>query len=162
MGAEDRLLGTSAGAVVGAQLAGELTIEKVYEPQRQGVTCEVAKGLTFRMIWTMTRDGLRSMQFPASCAIPLIWPTVTVNGHHYMEGGMRSPVNLDLAPGTGPVIALAATTLWQRWGRFSDQRRAVEASRPPDRRHHVQGQSASPGPQPTEDRRRTRRRCRRT
>jgi len=43
---------------------------------------------------------------------------------------MRSPVNLDLAPGTGPVIALAATTQWQRWARFADQRRAIEASRP--------------------------------
>ena len=66
----------------------------------------------------------------ASCAIPLIWPTVTVSGHRYMDGGMRSPVNLDLAPGTGPVIALAATTQWQRWARFSDQRRAIEAGRP--------------------------------
>jgi NTE family protein len=61
----------------------------------------------------------------ASCAIPLVWPTVPIDGHRYMDGGMRSPVNLDLAPGPGPVVALAATTRWQRWARLSDQRNAL-------------------------------------
>ncbi len=193
---DDSLLGTSAGAVVAAQLASELPIDELFERQRQGVPYEVPKGVTFRMVWAMTRLGLRStsahqfgrrigslandfnrdeaqirrrvieQRLPshawgardvhlaavdadsgehrlfsrgddvplvdavmASCAIPLIWPTVPIEGHRYVDGGMRSPVNLDLAPGTGSVIALAATTRWHRWAQFSAQSRAVAASR---------------------------------
>jgi len=195
--ADDHLLGTSAGAVVAAQLASGSTLEELFERQRHGVPYEVSKGVSLRMLWTMTFDGLRSgsaAQFGrrigsaasslshdeagirrrviearlpshvwgtrdmhlvavdadsgdhrvfsradgvplvdavmASCAIPLIWPTVTVEGRRYMDGGMRSPVNLDLAPGAGPVVALAATTQWQRWARFNDQCRVIEFRRP--------------------------------
>ena len=194
---DDHLLGTSAGAVVAAQLASGSALEELFERQRWGVPYEVPKGVSLRMLWTMTIDGLRSSsaaQFGrrigsaatsfshaeagirrrviearlpshawstqdvrlvavdadtgnhrvfsrgdgvplvdavmASCAIPLIWPTVTVEGRRYMDGGMRSPVNLDLAPGAGPVIALAATTRWQRWASFEDQRRVIESDRP--------------------------------
>jgi NTE family protein len=66
----------------------------------------------------------------ASCAVPLIWPVVAIGGQRYMDGGMRSPVNLDLAPSSGPVVALAPTTRWHRWARLSDQRTALGASRP--------------------------------
>ena len=66
----------------------------------------------------------------ASCAVPLVWPVVTIGGHQYMDGGMRSPVNLDLAPGVGPVVALVATSAWHRWARLSDQRRALGVERP--------------------------------
>ena len=66
----------------------------------------------------------------ASCAIPLVWPVVPIGSHRYMDGGMRSPVNLDLAPGDGPVVALAATTRWHRWARLDDQRDALGDRRP--------------------------------
>jgi NTE family protein len=33
----------------------------------------------------------------ASCAVPGIWPPVTINGNRYMDGGVRSPDNADLA-----------------------------------------------------------------
>jgi NTE family protein len=194
---DDHLLGTSAGAVVAAQLASGLTLEELFERQLKGVSYEVPKSVSVRMLWTMTFDGLRSsssVQFGrrigaaasslsqdeaaarrqviearlpshawgrrvlhivavdadagdhrvftgddgvplvdavmASCAIPLIWPTVSIDGRRYMDGGMRSPVNLDLATGTGPVLAIAATTRWQRWASFDDQRRAIESTRP--------------------------------
>lgn len=190
------LLGTSAGAVVAAQLSSGTPIDELYDRQRRGVPYEVGKSLSFRMFWAMAREGLvaRSAadfgrrigraavafgqdeasvrrrvieaRLPshawgpqdvrlvvvdaesgrhrllsresdvsiveavmASCAIPLVWPTVSLDGHPYMDGGMRSPVNLDLAPGTGPVIALAPTTRWHRWGRLSDQRAALQSRR---------------------------------
>jgi NTE family protein len=34
----------------------------------------------------------------ASCAVPGLWPCVTINGRRYMDGGIRSPDNADLAP----------------------------------------------------------------
>lgn len=39
----------------------------------------------------------------ASCAVPGIWPTVEIEGHHYMDGGMRSISNADLAAATSDV-----------------------------------------------------------
>lgn len=42
----------------------------------------------------------------ASCAVPLVWPTVTINGKRYMDGGMRSGTNADLAVGFDKVLIL--------------------------------------------------------
>ncbi|MEV0005231.1 patatin-like phospholipase family protein [Micromonospora sp. NPDC050980] len=46
----------------------------------------------------------------ASCAVPGVWPPVTVGGRRYVDGGVRSPVNADLAAGAGRVVVLAPTS----------------------------------------------------
>jgi NTE family protein len=46
----------------------------------------------------------------ASCAVPLTWPPMTVGGTRYIDGGMRSVANVDLAVGTDPVVVLAPVT----------------------------------------------------
>ncbi|MFA1542006.1 patatin-like phospholipase family protein [Actinomadura monticuli] len=43
----------------------------------------------------------------ASCAVPMIWPPVTIGGIRYVDGGVRSPNNLDLAAGYGRVLLIA-------------------------------------------------------
>ncbi len=43
----------------------------------------------------------------ASCAVPMVWPPVTINGRRYMDGGMRSPTNADLAAGHDTVLVIA-------------------------------------------------------
>ena len=43
----------------------------------------------------------------ASCAIPGIWPPVTIGGGRYIDGGTRSAVNADLAAGYQRVLILA-------------------------------------------------------
>jgi NTE family protein len=40
----------------------------------------------------------------ASCAVPGIWPPVTINGKRYMDGGVRSADNADLADGYSRVL----------------------------------------------------------
>jgi len=35
----------------------------------------------------------------ASCAVPLVWPPVSINSTTYVDGGARSPANADLAVG---------------------------------------------------------------
>ena len=45
----------------------------------------------------------------ASCALPLLWPPVSINNHSYMDGGMRSPDNADLATGFGKVLVISPT-----------------------------------------------------
>lgn len=42
----------------------------------------------------------------ASCAVPGIWPPVTIDGRRYVDGGMRSTTNADLAHGADRVLAL--------------------------------------------------------
>ena len=46
----------------------------------------------------------------ASCAVPIVWPTVTIDGRRYMDGGVRSAVNAHLARGHDRVVVLAPTT----------------------------------------------------
>jgi NTE family protein len=43
----------------------------------------------------------------ASCAIPGIWPPVTIGGGRYIDGGTRSVVNADLAAGYQRILILA-------------------------------------------------------
>jgi NTE family protein len=43
----------------------------------------------------------------ASCAVPLVWPPVTIDGRRYMDGGIRSAANADLADGYERVVVLA-------------------------------------------------------
>ena len=47
----------------------------------------------------------------ASCAVPLVWPPITVNGRRYIDGGVRSPANADLAAGCERVVVLAPITM---------------------------------------------------
>ena len=66
----------------------------------------------------------------ASCAVPLVWPPVVIEGRAYVDGGVRSPVNLDLAPGEGPVIAFApVATAFRRSSRLGEQVRQLAPRR---------------------------------
>jgi NTE family protein len=42
----------------------------------------------------------------ASCAVPGIWPAVLIDGRRYMDGGMRTLANADLAAGVDRVLIL--------------------------------------------------------
>jgi NTE family protein len=58
----------------------------------------------------------------ASCAVPVVWPPVTIDGHRYMDGGARSVANADLAKGCGRVVVIAPITAsLRRSGRISEQ-----------------------------------------
>lgn len=45
----------------------------------------------------------------SSCAVPGISPPVSFRGHRYIDGGMRSATNADLAKGYGSVLVVAVT-----------------------------------------------------
>jgi NTE family protein len=42
----------------------------------------------------------------ASSAVPGIWPVVPLAGHRYIDGGVRTVANADLAVGFDPVLVL--------------------------------------------------------
>jgi NTE family protein len=43
----------------------------------------------------------------ASCAVPMVWPPVPIDGVPHMDGGMRSTTNADLVGGVSRVVVLA-------------------------------------------------------
>ncbi|MCX5148986.1 patatin-like phospholipase family protein [Streptomyces sp. NBC_00320] len=47
----------------------------------------------------------------ASCAVPGVWPPVTVGGRRFIDGGIRSATNADLASGCARVVILAPLPL---------------------------------------------------
>jgi NTE family protein len=57
----------------------------------------------------------------ASCAVPGIWPTVEFDGHRYMDGGMRSGSNADIAAGSDPVLIITPSTEETPMGRAVPQ-----------------------------------------
>jgi NTE family protein len=54
----------------------------------------------------------------ASCAVPGVWPPVTINGNRYIDGGVRSGTNADLAAGCDRVLVITPVPAAapQPWG----------------------------------------------
>ena len=87
--------------VIGERLAG------TQWPQRQLVITAVgAETGEFR---TFDRDsGVPLLHaVAASCAVPGVYPPVTIDGRRYVDGGMRSAANADLAQGYDRLVVLA-------------------------------------------------------
>lgn len=171
----DLVVGTSAGSVVGAQLANGLDVRARYEAQLVPPDGELAAtlgtGMMLRYALAMVgsrsprrvrarigRLALRASTVPeaervsvierrlpvhewpgdrqllitavdaetgefrtfdrdsgvplvhavaASCAVPGVWPPVTIGGRRYVDGGVRSGSNADLAAGYDRVVVLA-------------------------------------------------------
>lgn len=170
--AADDIIGTSAGSVVGAQLATGVDVEERYAAQLVDPAGETASsigpgtmlrlgmalvgpragalariGAVARKADTMPESERiavigrrlpvhewpeRSLRITAvdafdgafrvldrhsgvplvhavasSCAVPGVYPAVTTGGTRYVDGGVRSPVNADLAEGAERVVVLA-------------------------------------------------------
>jgi NTE family protein len=170
----DLVIGTSAGAVVGAQITTGHSLEQLYatqlEPADKEIGAQLSRFTMLRLLPPMlipgsqrqklSRIGRMSMrahrpggerrievirsriqveEWPerdlrvtaveaetgefvafdqdsgvdlvhavaASCAVPLVWPAVTIDGKHYVDGGMRSTANVDLANGADVVVVIA-------------------------------------------------------
>jgi NTE family protein len=173
----DVLIGTSAGSVVGALVAGGLEPQTLYAGQLAPPAAEIPARLGASMLlrWAWAAAGRRDEQrararigalalaartvpeadrraviaarlggadWPerrllitavdartgefvvfdreqgvslvdavgASCAVPGVWPPVTIGDRRYVDGGLRSPVNADLAAGYDRVVILAPVT----------------------------------------------------
>jgi NTE family protein len=169
----DVVIGTSAGAVVGAQILSGVRIEELYERQlrppageipirfglgnlgrfaalmllpgnERGVRARVGRAaLRARTMTETARKAIIAGRLPlhewpesdlqitavdaetgelvvfkrdsgaelvdavaASCAVPMVYPAITINGRHYIDGGVRSIANADLAIGCDPVVVL--------------------------------------------------------
>jgi NTE family protein len=58
----------------------------------------------------------------ASCAVPLVWPPITIDGRRYIDGGVRSTANADVAHGCERVVVVAPLAMaLRRSGRIDRQ-----------------------------------------
>jgi NTE family protein len=75
-------------------------------PDRFACTAVDAESGAFR-VWRKA-DGVELRRaVSSSCAVPGIFPTVTIQGRRWMDGGMRGSLNVDQAAGHERVLALA-------------------------------------------------------
>lgn len=67
----------------------------------------------------------------ASCAVPLVWPCVKINGEKYIDGGIRSMNNADLAKDSDTILIISPTGLGKNsmpWQSLSAEKSLLEAS----------------------------------
>jgi NTE family protein len=59
----------------------------------------------------------------ASCAVPGVWPPVTIGDLRYIDGGVRSGTNADLAAGCDRVLIITPSQpdIRQPWGNLEDE-----------------------------------------
>lgn len=172
--AADMVVGTSAGSVVGAQVANGLPLAELYAAQLEPPDAELGGrmsriaalklvppyalpgsgrtklarvgrvALAAHAPGSVDREGVIRSRLPvqgwpdrdlritavdatsgeftvftpdsgvdlvaavaASCAVPTVWPPVAIDGRTYMDGGMRSTANVDVAAGAERVVVLA-------------------------------------------------------
>jgi NTE family protein len=60
-------------------------------------------------VWNESSEVSPALAIASSCALPGFFAPVTIDGHRYMDGGVRSATNADLARGCKTAIVLAPT-----------------------------------------------------
>ncbi|WP_190017215.1 patatin-like phospholipase family protein [Streptomyces lucensis] len=65
----------------------------------------------------------------ASCAVPGVWPPVTIGARRYVDGGVRSMANVDLAAGADRVLVLVPMGATEPFPSEQPLERAVEELR---------------------------------
>jgi NTE family protein len=60
----------------------------------------------------------------ASCVVPMLFPTVTINGDRYMDGGILSHLNATAASPTDVLVAVSCLPLGLKGGEFASERSA--------------------------------------
>ena len=65
-------------------------------------------------VWDASSGAPLERALAASTAVPGIWPPITINGERYIDGGVRSMLNADLAIGSDIVIAVSCFPLTAR------------------------------------------------
>jgi NTE family protein len=62
-------------------------------------------------VWDQSSGVPLPRAVASSCSVPGIFPPITIDGARYMDGGMRSPTNADLAAGHGAAIVVSCMAL---------------------------------------------------
>jgi NTE family protein len=96
--------GDFTGAPVFAQLAG-----RDWPPSFQCTAIDTQTGAL--RLWDATAGVPLDRAVASSCSVPMVFPPVTIDGSRYMDGGMRTPLNADLAAGHAAVIVVSCLAM---------------------------------------------------
>ncbi|ETK36084.1 patatin-like phospholipase family protein [Microbispora corallina] len=58
------------------------------------------------VVWTRDAGVPLVLAVASSCAVPMVFPPVEIDGRRYVDGGVRSPTNADLAAGADTLVIL--------------------------------------------------------
>lgn len=59
------------------------------------------------VVWNAASKVSLSRAVASSCSVPGVFPPITIDGRRYMDGGMRSATNADLAKGHDRTVVIA-------------------------------------------------------
>ena len=62
-------------------------------------------------VWDASSGATLERAVASSAAIPGVWPAITIKGERYIDGGIRSMLNADLATGCDTVIVVSCFAL---------------------------------------------------
>lgn len=79
-------------------------------------------------VWSAASGVPLERAVAASSALPSVWPPITIGQDRYMDGGVRSMLNADLAAGYSRVVVVSCFTLGESGARNAP---AVTADRSP-------------------------------
>ncbi len=68
--------------------------------------------------WDRASGVPMSRAIASSCCVPGIFPPITINGRRYIDGGMKSATNADLAAGYDRVVVVSVTAGMERMSAF--------------------------------------------
>jgi NTE family protein len=76
-------------------------------PER-GFACTAVDAETGEfVVWNAAANVGLARAVASSCSVPGVFPPITINGRRYIDGGMRSATNADLATGHETVVVIA-------------------------------------------------------
>ncbi|MBI5876246.1 MAG: patatin-like phospholipase family protein [Chloroflexi bacterium] len=78
-------------------------------PERRLLITAVDTGDGAFVVWNKSSGVPLTLAVASSCAVPIISPPVTINGRRYMDGGMHSSTNAQLAGGYDRVVVVAVS-----------------------------------------------------
>jgi NTE family protein len=96
--------GDFAGASVFAQLAG-----RDWPASFRCTAIDTQSGEL--RVWDAAAGVPLDRAVASSCAVPIVFPPVTIDGSRYMDGGMRTPLNADLAAEHAAVIVVSCLAM---------------------------------------------------
>jgi NTE family protein len=77
-------------------------------PGERDYACTAVDAVTGEfVVWTAESKVGLAKAVASSCSVPGVFPPITINGRRYIDGGMRSATNADLAKGHDQVVEIA-------------------------------------------------------
>ncbi|MGH9194968.1 MAG: patatin-like phospholipase family protein [Acidimicrobiia bacterium] len=85
------------------------------EPWPKSFVCSAVDALTGEFVVWSAESGVElDRAVASSCSVPGVFPPITMNGRRYIDGGMRSVTNADLAKGHDRVLIVSTLLTLQR------------------------------------------------